>query len=321
MRAALQTRYGLDDEQFKGRAELSWTGARGIGLRVFGERDYRDAGDIVERSGLVNSIAAQEFGSDATEPFDVRGVGLGINLARDAGTSWQLDAAYERQEPVRVVAAPSRGRYEPVIEAEAGYALRAALGFDRPTSLFLGGTELQVKGEARATRFRSLGATRYVLRAFVDASVERPMGASRLVSRTTFAAVHASSDTVPPQELVYLGGPVSGAGYRFHELVGEIGGSQRLEWRRSAPFFAVPLGRFGNAPPRMTVAPFAQTVFTARTGSTSRPEGTRAAGWYPTLGVGALLFFDAMRVDVARGLRDGRWMFSIDVTPDLWRVL
>ena len=314
-RAAVQTRYGVDDEQLKGRVELSRTGARGIRVRLFGEREYRDASDIAERSGLVNSIAAQEFGSDATEPFDVRGVGVGIDLIRGPGTSWHFDAAYERHEPVRLVATPSRGAYEPVIDADSGRALRAALAFHRPTSLFLGGTELQLRGEGRATWFDANGTT---LRAFVEASIERPLGAHRLVSRTTFAAVHATSDTVPAQNLVYLGGPVSGPGYGFHEFVGEIGGSQRLEWRLPAPFFALPLGRFGKAPPRMTLAPFVHALFLARA---QRAPAKHAAGWYPGLGLGALLFFDAIRVDVARGLRDGRWMFSVDVTPDLWRVL
>jgi hypothetical protein len=311
-RAAAQARYGLDDEQLKGRVELSRTGARGIRLRVFGEREYRDASDITERSGLINSIAAQEFGSDATEPFDVRGVGVGIDIVRGEGTSWSLDAAYERHKPVRLVATPSRGEYEPVIEANRSHAVRTALGFNRPTSLFIGATELRVKGEARASWF---SAGRSTLRGFVDASIERPIGTHRLVSRTTFAAVRATSDIVPAQDLVYLGGPVSGPGYRFHELVGEIGGSQRLEWRVPAPFFAVPLGRFGKAPPQMTLAPFTHAVFLAQ------PSGSRGAGWYPSVGVGALLFFDAIRVDVARGLRDGTWMFSVDVTPELWRVL
>jgi hypothetical protein len=39
------------------------------------------------------------------------------------------------------------------------------------------------------------------------------------------------------------------------------------------------------------------------------------------VGTGALLFFDAVRFDVGRGLRDGRWTFSVDLTPELWRVL
>ena len=318
VRAAVQARYGLDDEQLKGRVVMSWMRASGVGLHLFAQREYRDAGDIAERSGLVNSIAAQEFGSDATEPFDVRGAGLTADLGTTLGMGWRLTAAYERHDRVRVVARPSRGQYEPVIDAMDEDAIRLALMFDRPTSLFVAGTELRVQGEVRGMLFqtRALSAQDpHIARVFLDASVERPVGKHRLVTRTTFAAVDGASSAIPPQELVYLGGPVSGPGYRYHELVGEIGGSQRLEWRIPAPFVAIPLGRFGEVPPRMTLAPFAHAVFLARTAD------ERPAGWYPSVGAGALLFFDALRFDVGRGLRDGRWTFSVDVTPELWRVL
>ncbi len=319
VRTAIQARYGLSDEQLKGRVGLSWMRASGVGLHLFAEREYRDAGDIVERSGLVNSIAAQEFGSDATEPFDTRAAGLAVDLGKALGMGWRVTAAYERHDPVQVVATPSRGTYEPVIDALDARATRLALSFDRPTSLFVGGTELRVQGEARALWFRPVDATApnnpRTARLFLDAALERPLGRYRVISRTTFAAVDASSPGVPPQELVYLGGPVSGPGYDYHELVGDIGGSQRIEWRIPAPFVAIPLGRFGEAPPRMTLAPFAHVVFLARSAA------ERPAGWYPSLGTGALLFFDALRLDVGRGLRDGKWTFSVDVTPELWRVL
>jgi hypothetical protein len=316
IRTAMQARFGFDDEELKGRLELSWMRASGRGLRLFAEREYRDAGDVVERSGFVNSIAAQEFGSDVTEPFDVRGASAVVELGGIGGLASRVTAAYERHEPVRVVATPSRGRYEPVIDAVAARTARLALSFERPTSLFVGGTELSLKGEARASWYSEHPRT---VRAFVDASLERPVGGHRIVSRTTFATV-ASSQSVPAQELVYLGGPVSGPGYPFHEFVGEIGGSQRLEWRLPAPFFALPLGRFGKAPAKMTFAPFAHAVFLGRPKGNPR-SAPRATGWYPSLGAGALLFFDAVRLDAARGLRDGRWTFTVDVTPELWRVL
>jgi hypothetical protein len=319
IRAAIQARYGVDDEQLKARARLSWVRASGVGLHLFAEREYRDAGDIVERSGLINSIAAQEFGSDYSEPFDTRAVGVAADLGSALGMAWRLAVASERHDPVRVVATSSRGRYEPVIDALDATATRLALSFDRPTSLFVGDTELRLRGEARTTWFRARTAESSrrprTTRMFLDASLERPSGAHRLVSRTTFAAVHSTSPAVPPQELVYLGGPVSGPGYRYHQLAGETGGSQRIEWRLPAPFIAVPLGRFGQAPPRMTLAPFAHVAFLAR------PSGERPAGWYPSVGMGALLFFDALRLDAARGLRRGKWTFSVDLTPELWRVL
>jgi hypothetical protein len=315
-RVAAYARYGFEDEQVKPRLELSWMRANGRGLRLFAEREYYDAGDIVERSGLINSISAQEFGSDLTEPFDVRAAGIAVELGRVAGMTWRLAGSYEEHRSVRVVASPSRGEYEPVIPALRADAGRFALSFERPTVLGFGGTEIRAAGELRGMVFHPRGEAeqKSTVRLFVDVGIERPFAAHRLVLRTTIAAVEGNG-ALPPQELVYLGGPVSGPGYRFHELVAELGASQRLEWRMPVPFLAVPLGRFGEAPGRMTLAPFAHAVFLAR------PAGDRGAGWYPSLGAGALLFFDALRFDFARGLRDGKWTFSVDVTPELWRVL
>ncbi len=44
-------------------------------------------------------------------------------------------------------------------------------------------------------------------------------------------------------------------------------------------------------------------------------------GWYPSAGAGLLLFFDLIRIDVARGLRKGRWSFSIDIERQFWGIL
>ncbi|MBA3657419.1 MAG: hypothetical protein H0W69_08720 [Gemmatimonadaceae bacterium] len=47
----------------------------------------------------------------------------------------------------------------------------------------------------------------------------------------------------------------------------------------------------------------------------------RRNGWYPSIGVGLLPVLELVRLDIARGLRDGRWTFSIDLTRDLWSIL
>ena len=141
-----------------------------------------------------------------------------------------------------------------------------------------------------------------------------------LVVPVAGAAIPGASlarSSVPVQELVLLGGPVTGPGYDFHAFAGRFGASQRLEWRTPVPFPAISLGRYGRSPARATLAPFAHTVYVARP-SPFRP-GRR--GWSPSVGAGAYLFFDLVRADVARGLRDGRWTFSVDVTRDFWRIL
>jgi hypothetical protein len=83
------------------------------------------------------------------------------------------------------------------------------------------------------------------------------------------------------------------------------------------PFPAIPLGRFGRTAGEATLAPFAHTVYLARPAD----FGRRAGGWYPAVGVGAITIFELLRLDVARGLRDGRWTFSVDASRALWGVL
>ena len=95
-----------------------------------------------------------------------------------------------------------------------------------------------------------------------------------------------------------------------------------MEGRFSIPFVALPLGRYGNTGSRATLAPFAHVAYLAQVDSAARAGGvSRGAGWYPSVGVGLLTLFDLLRVDVAKGLRDGRWAFSVDVIRDFWSIL
>ena len=96
--------------------------------------------------------------------------------------------------------------------------------------------------------------------------------------------------------------------------------AQRIEGRLTVPFPALPLGRYGNTGRSATLAPFAHSAFIGRLDPVPA-AGTRPQGWYPSLGVGLLTVFDLLRFDVARGLRDGRWSFSVDVIRDFWSIL
>jgi hypothetical protein len=66
----------------------------------------------------------------------------------------------------------------------------------------------------------------------------------------------------------------------------------------------------------MTLAPFAHVVYVDRAAPFAPVQG-----FYPSIGLGSMFFFDLVRVDVARGLRDGRWTFNADVTRLFWPIL
>jgi hypothetical protein len=184
---------------------------------------------------------------------------------------------------------------------------------------------LRANGELRVVDFGPNAA-----RLAVVAEYERAVGEHRIAARTVAAAVSAGD--VPPQLGVFFGGPVTAPGYRFDEFAARRGVSQRVELRIGVPFIAIPLGRFGNMPAGAMLAPFVHAVWVDDPmivpGDNMPPEPTppytfrgERQGWYPALGVGLEPLMGLVRLDVARGLRDGRWTFSMDVARTFWALL
>jgi hypothetical protein len=317
----LRARYGVDDRKVKGAVGFDWR-SPDWGIRVFGMNDFRDAGDIQERSGLVNSLAAQEFASDATDPYHVESVGLGLDRRGVMGFNFHLDGSLEGQRRLSIRAVPSQGTFDPLVAATPLRAVRASLTAERPTTLSVLGTELRVSGELRLSRLTADDAATPIPsttlgRAYATLSLERPFESGRLALFIAGGAVGATH-AVPPQEWLYFGGPMSAPGYRFHELGALAGATTRLEWRTPIPAPSISLGRFGRIPGTATLAPFVQGTFIRRPlGS----DTSHATGVYPSVGVAVQPFFDLLRIQVARGLRDGRWDLNVDVSRDFWGIL
>ncbi|MDB4882573.1 MAG: hypothetical protein JWL95_1339, partial [Gemmatimonadetes bacterium] len=323
--AQLRARYGVDDRRVKGNVGLDWQSPR-WGIRAFVLNDFRDAGDIQERSRIINSLSAQEFGSDATDPYGVQGGGLGFDARGIKGFNLRLETSIERQRELTIRAVPAEGTFDPLVAARSLRARRATLAFDRPTALSVFGTELRVNGELRLSRVRfddatttPFTATRFstIGRAFGSVSLERPFGDDRLAVLVDGGAVGTSGE-LPPQEWLYFGGPISAPGYRFHELGARGGATARVEWRTHIPAPSVSLGRFGRMPGQATLAPFVQGTFISRALATDVDHPT---GGYPSVGIAVQPFFDLLRIQLARGLRNGRWSLNFDVAHEYWGIL
>src|SRR2546423_918801 len=69
---AASGRYGFSDEEPKGRAALVYRTGAGSSLTLGASREYRDVSEEQETSLVQNSMPAQEFGSDYTDPYDAR---------------------------------------------------------------------------------------------------------------------------------------------------------------------------------------------------------------------------------------------------------
>jgi hypothetical protein len=115
------------------------------------------------------------------------------------------------------------------------------------------------------------------------------------------------------QDLFRAGGPVSAPGYRAHQFAATSLVTQRIEAQMPIPFVTFPIGRWGRSPARATLAPYLSLV------GFESSDGNYLG--YPSAGLGLLTFFDLVRFDVARGIRNGRWSFGVDIGRDLWRIL
>ena len=257
---------------------------------------------------LVNSIAAQEAGSDFTEPYRVDAAGVAYSVRVASWTS-TLDVSAARHRPAAIHAAPASGRFRAPIPADSIVLVRGDLTLDRPWSLLFGGIEARARGTLTGYLLRESPVdTGTGVRGSADLELQRPIRDARIVART-IAAGAAPSSRVPPQLGPYFGGPITAPGYAYHSLVGRGGIAERLELQFPIPFPSFSLGRFGRSAARATAAPFVTAVLVQR-------------DVFPSAGVGLLTFFDIVRFDVARGLKpNGRWSFYVDISRAFWSVL
>lgn len=308
-------RYGTADSRAKLRGALRWQSASGWNVALSGADDWLQLGEVPEVSGVRNSLAAQEFGSDWTNPIGVQGGSFRVERRVAGAFSWHVEALAREERALTVSAGSAFGAFEPTLPAVALTRRGVGLGLEALRLTHEGAGRL--RGSVRASGAvlaPTVGASSRVGRLGGELEWQRPLGGARIHLRTVAAAVSRGAN-VPVQDAVFFGGPVTGPGYDFHALRGLAGISQRFEWQRRLPFVPIDLGRFGKVPATLVLAPYAHAVWI------DRPLASDGGGWFPSLGVGAVGFFDLLRVDVARGLRDGRWMFSLDVSRELWPVL
>ena len=323
-------RYGVDDRAGKGLGQLRWEQPSGSHIELFASRDFADIGDQAERSTLVNSLAAQEFASDLTDPYEVKSIGLG-GVLRLSGVDFGLTVARERDRSLTVHATPQSGRYAPTPAITPLDGVRVSLSAYRPLSEWAGPGELRLhagvgvlRGDG-STAFGGGGSTAagpVSVRLSLAIETRSQLGAATLLVNEQTDAVFGSNPP-PLQGRAYFGGPVSAPGYALHSISGPIGSATRVEMQTPIPFMAIPLGRFGRVPAQAHLAPYASYVLAGgdRCPTTLGSSCPTPFNGYPSVGLGLLTAFDMLRFDVARGLRNGRWMFTVDVNHDFWGVL
>lgn len=307
-----RVRYGFSDQQVKGQVAIARVPAFGRipSLQLFAERDYRDLA-FAERAGVTNSLAAALFGSDYTNQVDTRAAGVQWRRSPTSRFTWRLAAEDERA--TRVAAGAIHGAFEPTL---AAWSLRGARAEVHGTGGWIAAEPMATRGSWQLTASGGAydGERRPVVgRVNALLQVTKPLADGRALVLQTAAGVVGGTN-IPPQWRLFAGGPVSAPGYDYLSFASTALASQRVEWRVPVWGPSIPLGKYGKSPARVVLAPYVQALATTR-------SGARAAGGYTSAGMGALFFYDLLRADVARGMRDGVWRFSLDIDRGFWGML
>jgi hypothetical protein len=274
----------------------------------------RDLGGFPVISGAMSSLTALLAGYDYSDPYFASGAEL--RLDRALGPAWNgtLGLRVEEHESAGLETDFSllggSEHFRPVHPVLEGTFLGGAVAVRRPLpaevarGLSLGfgmdGGRLQANGEGH-----------HFARPRVDLGwVSRSSGNTELSVDASAGGV--LGDT-PPQALFLLGGRGTVPGYSFRSYGGDAFGLARATlsadlvptFVRGRAFAAG--GWTGNSepPPALGLDDF----------------GARRGGMV-SVGAGVGLFFDILRVDVARGLTDGGvWELIIEANPSFWDFL
>ncbi|MEO6778657.1 MAG: hypothetical protein ABI194_04320, partial [Gemmatimonadaceae bacterium] len=197
--------YGFSDAAWKPHVAVTYTGPRGAAISVAAYRTLHDVSVVPERSGLINTFAAQEYGSDYTGLFNARGAALTLSAPPEMALRPTLELALEDQSEAGVHARPATGRFEPAQPATPVREARATLRLDAPRFELLGmTTAANLAVSAIRDQERALAAlTSERGQGTVTVTATRPAGAGQL-DLWFLGAGNTSERRLPPQALIRL---------------------------------------------------------------------------------------------------------------------
>lgn len=318
---ALATRvrggYAFGAEHALAEAGASWTrGAAELDASAYYNLP-RDVGVAPAASGVVNTLSALLAGEDYTDPYYVRGGEL--RLRAPLATGWSFTAA-ARAEVQRSAALTSDfsllgDGFRRVAGIDRGTMLGATLGARRtiPSDVAAGWGAGVTLDAGRLDGDGDFDVTQTFARPVVDAQWLRRWTPRDALLELDGAAGIAWGD-LPRQQLFLLGGRGTVPGFRFRSFGGDRFALARATASAdlAAPWLR---GRLLGAAGWTGAGDAGEATLPAWPARTT--DGVRAS-----IGAGLGIFYDIVRVDLARGLgRNGRWELVVETRPTFWDFL
>lgn len=287
-----------------------WSGSwRGSAEGYYGALE--DVGTFQAASGLTQTLSLALEGEDYTDPYFEYGARLGVSGPSLGGRiTVGLSAASQRSadlimQTVLIGQTPLR----PVRPIDDGTLVALEANFERQLGrLVHTAWRIELDGEAGTGAIGDFGFTR----ALLVLQGERAQAGAEW-DWTARLALGAAGGDLPAQRLFLLGGRGTLPGYAFRTW-----GGDRVAWLEADVSRAL-------VTPWVRIRAIGSMGWTDLT-SVGQPAADRfgvvqTAGTQASAGVGLGLFYDIMRIDLARGLDDGEWALFVSVNRALWSVL
>jgi hypothetical protein len=280
--------------------------------RLGGSRSVRDLGDEPVISRVVNSLLAQETGTDYGDYYLATGGEGSATLALGGRTTFRLSAGWDRVDSLQAHASWARGEFSrPNNAVGAGSWSRARLSLRRLPPSFT-----TVRSFSGRLELEGGSGTSGYLRGYGDVRWQVPAGSGWLVAR---ASVGAGTRDLPAHRSFVLGGRGTLLGEGFRAFAGRQLVWASLDLRLPVSFPELPLGSYAGTGRTVTVIPFVAAGWTG--GAAAPGLGASTRGFRPVVGLGLEWFHDLLRLDVGYALRTGRFGGAIDVSRDFWDIL
>lgn len=321
--AGLGAKYDLDGHWTVGartgyafgaeRGQVAGSLSAGYGPARFGVEGWvdrpADIGPWTAASGLVSTGGALLAGEDYVDPFYESG-GRAWGAVPLAGGTASLAVAIAEHESAALHLDPL-GDVVPrsVVPIRPGQDVRLEVGWSRQVAP-LAGSRLEADVDVALATVGDFDYTRWIVE--LKAAPTEPDAAWAWEGRGGVGVVTGNH---PVQRSLRIGGRGTVPGYDFRRFSGEqaaflhvtVSRGLWFPWIRIRALGALGWARAGDGE--------LVTMGEAEDGSSVELRLPDSGGVRPALGGGISAVYDLVRLDVARGLRDGTWEWILSVNP------